>query len=243
MQNLSLYLPRCLALAVAACVLVLAGCRDSDVRPGNTSDLVLDERDPAAVQERAEQNPALPDELGPQAVTEADIMPAEFTRAGARQPDRIAFVTLQPTAGNIASGMVAFIHADANLETVRVVGKIVGLAPGEHGMHVHEIGNCTGPDASTAGEHYDPAGGMVHGAREAELRHLGDLGNIVADANQEAHFDFTDTRIGLVGAGSIAQKALIVHAGADDLRTQPGGDAGARIACGVIMEQQNILVP
>lgn len=223
-----------LALLIAIAVLSLAACRESDVPPGNTSNVVLED----GIAAGAASEP--PDA---HAVREEDIMPPEFQRAGAAPPDRIAFVTLQPTDGNTASGMAAFIQPDANDPTVRVVGAIEGIAAGTHGMHIHETGDCRAPDASSAGEHYDPTGTGVHGDRASPVRHLGDLGNITAGADQVARFDFEDEQLALVGANSIVRKALIVHAGADDLATQPGGDSGSRIACGVITPQENILVP
>ncbi|MDY6982720.1 MAG: superoxide dismutase family protein [Pseudomonadota bacterium] len=241
---------RYLACAIGAAVLALGACRESDVRPGNNSDVVLDERSIQTNQDLGQdisQTDAPVDAQGFRdtggEVTEADILPSEYTGDGARSPDRIAYVTLQPTAGNTVSGLVAFIHEDAASETVRVVGKLIGIPSGEHGMHVHENGNCTGPQASTAGSHYDPDGSVVHGDRTSPARHLGDLGNIVADMNQVATFDFTDDRIKLVGVNSIAQKALIVHASADDLITQPSGNSGDPIACGIITPQENNLVP
>jgi len=240
--------PRYLAFAISAAVLALAGCRESDVSPGNNSDIVLDERNIEANQELGQdlsQTEAPVDAQGFRdtggEVTEDDILPSEF-KDGAK-PDRIAYVTVQPTEGNTVSGLIAFIHADAASETVRVVGKLVGLPAGEHGMHVHENGNCTGPQASSAGSHYDPDGAMVHGDRTSSARHLGDLGNIVAGDDQVATFDFTDERIKVVGPNSIAQKALVVHASADDLSTQPSGNSGDPIGCGIITPQENNLVP
>lgn len=241
---------RYLACAIGAVVLALGACRESDVSPGNNSDIVLDDRAIEANQELGQnlsQTEAPVDAQGLRdtggEVTEDDILPSEYQGEGARKPDRIAYVTLQPTEGNTVSGLVAFIHEDAASETVRVVGKLIGIPSGEHGMHVHENGNCTGPQASSAGSHYDPGGAMLHGDRTSSARHLGDLGNIVADMNQVATFDFTDDRIKVVGPNSIAQKALIVHASADDLSTQPSGNSGDPIACGIITPQENNLVP
>lgn len=236
-----------LALFIAIAVLSLAACRESDVTPGNNPDVVLDDNaagTTTALAQNAASNaqnaPSTDDAPG---VQEADIMPGEYTRDGAEKPDRIAFVTLQPTEGNTASGLVAFIQPDANDDTVRIVGKIVGIPAGEHGMHLHETGNCTAPDASSAGEHYDPTGMQQHGDRGANERHLGDLGNIAASTDQIAQFDFEDEQIKLVGPSSIAMKALVVHASADDLTSQPSGNSGARIACGVVSPQENNLVP
>lgn len=239
-----------LACAIGTAVLVLGACRESDVSPGNNSDIVLDDRSIEANQELGQNLSDTQAPIDAQGfrdsggeVTEDDILPSEYTGDGARKPDRIAYVTLQPTEGNTVSGLVAFIHEDAASETLRVVGKLIGIPSGEHGMHVHENGNCTGPQASSAGAHYDPAGSIVHGDRTASARHLGDLGNIVAGMDQVATFDFTDNRIKVVGPNSIAQKALVVHASADDLSTQPSGNSGDPIACGIITPQENNLVP
>ena len=237
-----------LALLIAIAVLSLAACRESDVTPGNNPDAVLDDESPgpttALAQNAAGNAQNAPSTDAAPGVQEADIMPGEFTRDGAEQPDRIAFATLQPTQGNAASGLVAFIQPDAGQKTVRVVGKIIGIPSGEHGMHIHETGNCTAPDASSAGAHYDPTGMQQHGDRSGSPRHLGDLGNIAADADQIARFDFTTEQVDLVsGPESIVTRALIVHASADDLSTQPSGNSGSPIACGVITPQENNFVP
>jgi Cu-Zn family superoxide dismutase len=242
--------PRYLALALGVAVVALGGCRENDVSPGNNSDVLLDGRSIEENQQRGQDLSGTEAEVDAQGfrdtggeVTEDDILPAEYKGAGARSPDRIAFARLQPTEGNTASGLVAFIHEDATSETLRVVGKLIGIPSGEHGMHVHENGNCTGPQASSAGAHYDPSGDVMHGNRSSSARHLGDLGNIVADLDQVATFDFTDERIKVVGPDSIAQKALIVHALPDDFTTQPSGNSGDRIACGIVTPQENNLVP
>jgi len=105
-----------------------------------------------------------------------------------------------------------------------------------HALQVHENGDCSAPDASSAGGHYNPTG-MPHGGPGSMNAHLGDLGNFAADANGEAHLDFIDTYLTLTGPYSIIGHALIVHAGADDYVSQPAGNSGPRVACGVIMSK------
>ncbi|MGB3649609.1 MAG: superoxide dismutase family protein [Rivularia sp. (in: cyanobacteria)] len=147
-------------------------------------------------------------------------------------PAKVAVVNLQPTEGNNVSGKVTFTPEPSG---VQVVADITGLSPGKHGFHVHEKGDCSAPDASSAGGHYAP-NNSPHGAPEdpANQRHVGDLGNITADASGNAKYNRVDNIISLDGANSIVGKAVIVHSGADDLTSQPSGDAGSRLACGVI---------
>jgi Cu-Zn family superoxide dismutase len=144
-----------------------------------------------------------------------------------------AVVYLIPTRGSKALGTVTFTPV---VDGVRVVAGMTGLAPGLHAFHVHENGDCSAPDASSAGGHFNPTG-MPHGGPTSMYRHIGDMGNFAADANGEAHLDFVDTHLTLTGPYSIIGHALIVHAGADDYVSQPAGNSGPRVACGVIMSK------
>lgn len=141
-----------------------------------------------------------------------------------------AICELSPTEGNTVAGTVMFATVEGG---VKVTAVVTGLTPGSHGFHVHEIGDCSAPDATSAGGHYNP-GQMQHGGPDAEMRHEGDLGNLVADSTGTAHYERAVTRLALDGANSIIGRAVIVHANVDDLVTQPTGAAGARVACGVI---------
>jgi Cu-Zn family superoxide dismutase len=120
---------------------------------------------------------------------------------------------------------------------VRVTADVTGLAPGEHGFHVHEEGDCSAPDASSAGGHFNPTN-EPHAGREAEQRHVGDLGNLVAGSDGHASLDYLDSKLSLTGPNSIVGRAVIVHVGRDDLETQPSGNAGPRVACGVVEEER-----
>jgi Cu-Zn family superoxide dismutase len=119
-------------------------------------------------------------------------------------------------------------------ESVKVVAEIEGLVPGQkHAFHIHQYGDCSAPDASSAGGHYNPEGHQ-HGLPETENRHAGDFGNVQADDQGKAHYEITVTNISVSGPNNpIIGRGVIVHAKPDD-GSQPTGNAGGRIACGVI---------
>jgi superoxide dismutase, Cu-Zn family len=137
---------------------------------------------------------------------------------------------LKPTKGHTAEGDIRF---EKGANQVKLTGTIKGLTPGKHGFHVHEKGDCSAPDGSSAGDHYNPTGDQ-HGAPTAARRHIGDLGNIVADPSGVAQIEMTYDHLPLEGMDSVIGRALVVHADPDDLSTQPSGKSGARVACGVI---------
>lgn len=118
---------------------------------------------------------------------------------------------------------------------LRIRGEITGLTPGVHGMHIHETGDCSAPDASSAGGHFAPHSSQ-HGApsQAATLHHAGDLGNIVADGSGVASIDVIDDSLSLSGGESIVGRAIILHSEPDDLVSQPSGNAGDRVGCAVI---------
>ena len=141
-----------------------------------------------------------------------------------------AIAVLNPTAGSKVTGTVTFTKSGKG---VKIVADISGLSPGKHGFHIHEFGDCSAPDATSAGGHFNPTNDP-HAGHEAEKRHIGDLGNIEANASGKARLELTDTQMEFTGDKGILGHAVIVHEKADDLKTQPTGDAGGRVACGVI---------
>jgi Cu-Zn family superoxide dismutase len=141
-----------------------------------------------------------------------------------------AVAVLTPTKGSKVHGVVTFTQEG---DAVHITGKIVGLSPGEHGFHVHEFGDINSADGMATGGHFD-SNKHKHGAEDAAERHTGDLGNIKAGEDGVATIDKMDKVIKLSGANSIIGRGLIVHAKADDLKTQPTGNAGGRAAQGVI---------
>jgi Cu-Zn family superoxide dismutase len=161
---------------------------------------------------------------------EAQAKPKKQTKT---QPIEIkkAVAVLYPTVDNNVEGELQFIEAGE--KGIRISGTIRNLSPGNHGFHIHEYGDCSAEDATSAGGHFNPFD-KPHGAPGDQERHVGDLGNITADSSGMAQIDMTDSLISFEGEASIIGRAVVVHLGEDDLESQPTGAAGARQACGVI---------
>lgn len=151
--------------------------------------------------------------------------PAVSTASGAT-------ITLAPASGSLVSGKLS---ASPITGGVRITGEIGGLSRGStHAIHIHEKGDCSAADATSAGGHFNPAQ-QAHGRAGSGPHHGGDMDNIVADANGVARVDVRGLGVSLGGgATDIGGRAVVVHAMPDDYRTQPTGNAGGRIACGVI---------
>jgi Cu-Zn family superoxide dismutase len=154
--------------------------------------------------------------------------------AGMSSSGPAAVAQLNPTQGNKTSGTVSFTQQG---DKVVMDAKIAGLTPGLHGFHIHEKGDCSAPDAMSAGGHFNPAG-MQHGDPAHAQHHAGDFGNLTADASGNASMQMTlppgQATLAKDAPNSIVGKGLIVHADPDDLKTQPTGNSGKRVACGVI---------
>lgn len=142
-----------------------------------------------------------------------------------------AHADVAPTQGHTARGTVDFTQRG---DDVLVAASFSGLAPGPHGFHIHEKGDCSAPDATSAGAHFNPTG-KPHGDPMQGEHHLGDLPMLQADANGNARLNSTMQGASLRGgATNLIGRAVVVHAQRDDFRSQPAGDSGARVACGVI---------
>ena len=157
------------------------------------------------------------------------------TAATAAAPRTSAKATLTSAPGSAVKGDLMFANQGT---AVSIRGEITGLTPGkEHGFHVHEVGECSGPDFKSAGEHFNPTKDP-HGGPQSSSRHLGDIPNVKADKDGRATVDVSVKGVTLVdkdgGPNQILGKAIVVHAMPDDYKTQPSGGSGARIACGVI---------
>jgi Cu-Zn family superoxide dismutase len=143
----------------------------------------------------------------------------------------MAMATLNPSEGQTAKGTVHF--QDIGDGTTEVVVDLTGVPPGVHGFHVHEKGDC-GNNGVAAGPHFDPTH-MVHGAPDAQSHHAGDFGNVTADANGEVHTRMETHSVTVKeGMSSVVGHAVVLHGNPDDLVSQPAGNAGPRIACGVV---------
>ena len=145
---------------------------------------------------------------------------------------RNAIAVIHPASGTQVTGTVMFTQL---AQGVRVVAILQGLPPNSrHGIHIHDYGDCSAPDARSAGGHYNPEG-MPHGAPASVLRHAGDLGNIEADNAGVGRLELILSDVTLVGERNpLLGRSVVVHAQADDLSSQPAGNSGGRIGCGVI---------
>ncbi len=144
----------------------------------------------------------------------------------------IASAGLSPTKGNKTIGEATFEQAG---DKVKVVVFVQGLKPGqEHGLHIHEKGDCSSGDGMSAGGHFNPFG-KPHGPQGSANRHAGDLPSLKANKAGRANVQVELDQVSVTpGPGSVVGRAVIVHADPDDFKTQPTGNAGARLACGVI---------
>src|ERR1043166_3226735 len=129
---------------------------------------------------------------------------------------KAAQAQLDPKSDTKVTGLVFFLKKG---DDVQVAGNILNLKPGKHGFHIHDKGDCSAPDAASAGPHFNPTS-MKHGGPNDPERHAGDFGNITADASGNATFKTVDSHISFDGPNSIVGRGVIVHAKEDDLKTQ-----------------------
>ncbi len=141
-----------------------------------------------------------------------------------------AVCVITPTEGNDVKGIVTFTQTDGG---ILIVADVEGLSEGKHGFHIHEFGDISKSDGTSAGGHFNPEH-KDHAGPQDEVRHAGDFGNIIADADGNAHYERVDSLISFQGINNIIGRSIIIHADEDDLASQPTGDAGGRVAYGVI---------
>jgi Cu-Zn family superoxide dismutase len=140
---------------------------------------------------------------------------------------KMAVCVLKPSKDQSVSG--TFLLTDHGGVT-EIIGEVAGLTPGKHGFHIHEFGDLRSDDGMSAGGHYNPEG-HPHGGPDDAKRHVGDLGNITADQTGKA---IVKMKVKGLRVHFVLGRSLVVHAKEDDLKTQPSGDAGGRVAVGVI---------
>ncbi|KAJ1820341.1 Superoxide dismutase [Cu-Zn] [Coemansia sp. RSA 2671] len=149
----------------------------------------------------------------------------------------MAFAVAVLKGASTVAGTVTLTQVDPSQPT-KIQAKLTGLTPGNHGFHIHEFGDNTN-GCTSAGPHFNPFG-LTHGAPTAETRHVGDLGNIVADEDGVATLVMEDRQVTLFGQHSVIGRTVVVHALEDDLGkgghelSATTGNAGDRLACGVI---------
>jgi Cu-Zn family superoxide dismutase len=175
------------------------------------------------------------EEAAPPAADTADTPATTVTPAPADAPAPAvtAAAQLAPTQGHNAAGTLTL---QAEGDALRISGTLQGLTPnGEFGFHIHEKGDCSAPDASSAGGHFNPANAQ-HGNPQGATHHAGDMLNAKSDAQGVAQVDAVATGVSLTAGqpNDARGKAIVLHEKADDYATQPSGNSGARIACGVI---------
>jgi len=153
------------------------------------------------------------------------------TTTSSAPPAATATAKLEATKGNNVSGTVSFTQKG---DKVRVEARVAGLTPGAHGFHIHEKGDCSSGDGMSAGGHFNPLT-KPHASTVTPERHAGDLPPLEADASGNASLA-TDLDVIKVGSGEtdVIGRAVIVHVAPDDFKTQPTGNSGARVACGII---------
>jgi Cu-Zn family superoxide dismutase len=181
----------------------------------------------APVDEAAEPDPdVVAVETEPEPAT---VGADEAATAGAAQAKARANLTGAP-----GSGISGTVEVTEQTGGVKVIVHATGVeVPGLLGIHLHEVGVCTPPDFESAGEHFNP-GGAAHACPPTSPHHAGDLGNIEIGSGGEGHLDFeTDLLTVVEGSSSVVGRAIVLHDGKDDCATQPSGDSGNRLACGV----------
>jgi superoxide dismutase, Cu-Zn family len=143
-----------------------------------------------------------------------------------------AQTTIESRSGSKVTGKAVFTELPSG--GVKVEVWIENATPGTHGLHLHEKGDCSAPDASSAGPHFNAAGNPHAGPTDAK-HHNGDWGNIQVGADGKGHLEVTTDMLTVKpGPNSVVGKAVVFHEKADDLKTQPSGDAGGRFGCGVV---------
>ena len=148
-------------------------------------------------------------------------------------PSQQAIAVIGPTSGSNLTGTAIFTQSG---DTITLIVEVQNVSPGLHGVHIHEYGDCSAPDGTSAGGHWNPTN-VDHGKWGEDEFHLGDIGNINVGEDGTGKIELT-TDLWEMGTGSdldIVGKGMIVHADADDFTSQPSGNAGARIGCGVIV--------
>jgi Cu-Zn family superoxide dismutase len=184
----------------------------------------------AAARMAAPQRPQPPQEVSSGKSAEAAVTPGAYSARPAARA-----ILVGPPGNTKFSGTVSFTQEG---DHVRVVAAFAGVdRAGKHGFHIHENGECThdpaGKHFTSAGGHFNPKG-QPHACPDTLARHAGDLGNVDIQADGSGHVETTTTLLSLHGRTSVVGKAVILHEGEDDCKTQPTGNAGGRFACGVV---------
>ena len=219
------------ALLVAAAAISMAGCENMPWNKDKTSDTSK-----TTDKSRANDNMVNKQTRNTGEAAGAQDMSNKMMKRAVADVRPSQAATTQPTLNNV-TGTVTFTQTGPDMVTVNV--DLRGLTPNtKHGFHIHEKGDLSSADLSSAGNHFNP-GGHKHGGPESPMAHAGDLGNVTADASGNVRADLTARGITLEPGkdNSIVGKSVLVHAKEDDLKTDPSGNSGGRVAGGVIQAQ------
>ncbi len=153
------------------------------------------------------------------------------TAATAPPAGPTAVAALEPRSGSSLTGRATFVQ---NGNSVHVSVDVANAPQGVHAVHLHEKGDCSAPDAASAGGHFNPTH-TEHGSPDAPGHHAGDFGNVLVGEDGHGHLELDTTMLTVLpGDRSVVGRAIVVHAKEDDMHTQPTGNAGGRIGCGVV---------
>jgi superoxide dismutase, Cu-Zn family len=141
-----------------------------------------------------------------------------------------ASAAIEARSGSSLSGTADFMMQGGKM---MITVNLKGAPPGQHAVHIHEKGDCSAPDASSAGGHFNP-GGHQHGSPDAPEHHAGDFGNITIGEDGTGSMMIQSSELSMSGPNSVVGHAIVIHEKVDDFVTQPSGNAGGRIGCGVI---------
>jgi Cu-Zn family superoxide dismutase len=161
------------------------------------------------------------------------------TSGGTPTPAPTAAMTMKKAGGKIEAKSTSKVGGDVTFAStadnkVMVTVHVTGATPGDHGVHLHEKGDCSAADASSAGGHFNPTS-QAHGAPMAEHHHAGDFGNLKVGADGTGTLTLTVSDLTVDnGPNGVVGKSLVIHEKADDMTTQPSGNSGARQGCAVI---------
>jgi len=214
-------------MALMAAFFLLAGCGPGggEVQTGDTEPAEEPATDEMVVEE------VILEEDEEDAEEETDVEEENLPAEAAAPEGKTATADIEGRSGEYMKGTAVFEERDGK---INVTIEISGVTEGEHGLHIHENGDCSAPDASSAGGHFNPVI-SDHGAPSDATHHAGDLGNITIGKDGSGTLELSVEGITLgEGPTSIIGRAVVLHAKRDDLETQPSGASGPRIGCGVI---------
>jgi len=240
-------LPRVITVAVVMAIMGCDNARDEDAMAARTPKPSLTAPpDPAAAKAAAENARTDYNALGESNQTQSGngsqyIADRSDEAARNSQYSLVGSATarIMPTSLGQVEGTVTFTAGEDG-QDMQVAVELEGLEAGLHGFHIHEVGDCSADDASSAGGHFDPHG-APHGSPEGAEHHAGDMGNVEADSEGRVDTTLSFQHLAFSGPASILQKAVVIHRGEDDSETQPDGGAGDRVGCGVIRVDNKVL--